>query len=522
MRHLRPTATVTHEAPCPSYAMAHCGLSGKERLKYGLILVVYMCVAVFLSSRDNPWLHSPYVQHVDSAMFFMGGKAWANGLIPYVDFTDSKGPLLWLIHMVAYLISHTSYVGMMLTIAPVMAGALYFSWLTAIRILGDARRAMWAAAAMPVIWFLTLQFIETRAETYAQLPLAYLLYVMVTGMRSPALLTLANAFWSGVCIAALLLIKWSFAAIGGIFVVGALICLIPSRGGFCIKYIGAGIAGIVALCVPFAVYLLSVGAMGGFIHEYFVNTLATTGITGSEKNLLHDFVEHFRDICCADIKILIPVILILAGSLLAFLKFHFRRWLPLCATALMVFVTISTMLWPYYLQIIGFAGICLCSWGIGMVLSCLPGRWANRAVKLWPAALVLFMLPCLRHGLWGSELLRGTYTPNDTELADAAITEWCLKHAISSPRILYADGLDFGLGLTTRALPASKHWFRQFGATPEMEDERAAAEGSKVADILVVAYGRDGDSPERLGYELIYGSESPLMVFSRFCVYARR
>ena len=41
--------------------------------------------------------------HNDSAWFFMCGKAVMNGLTPYVDFTDSKGPLLWLIYGIGYL-----------------------------------------------------------------------------------------------------------------------------------------------------------------------------------------------------------------------------------------------------------------------------------------------------------------------------------------------------------------------------------------------------------------------------------
>lgn len=49
--------------------------------------------------------------YADSNVFFLCGKGLAEGLIPYVDFTDSKGPFLWLIYGIGYIISPTNYWG---------------------------------------------------------------------------------------------------------------------------------------------------------------------------------------------------------------------------------------------------------------------------------------------------------------------------------------------------------------------------------------------------------------------------
>ena len=501
------------------YTLPHCGIPAKHRLKYGAILLVYMCIAVFLTSRDNPWLHSPYVQHVDSAMFFMGGKAWANGLTPYVDFTDSKGPLLWLIHMVAYFISYTSYLGIMVMIAPVMAGALYFSWLTAVRITGNERLGLWAAAPMPLVWFLTLQFIETRAETYAQLPMAYLLYVMVTGMRSPGLLTPAKAFWSGVSLAALLLIKWSFVAYGGILVLAQLICIAKFNWQLTCRYLAWGIAGVLVCCAPFVVYLLCAGAFDAFIHEYFVNTLATTGIASGDKNIVTSFWEHLS-LICKDIKTIIPLLAIIFGNIIAFRRFPSLKWLPSSAIGLIIIMVIATMLWPYYVQILGFAAISFFACAAVAIKTLLRGTLSACFERLWPLALLCCLLPGIRICVLGSELHRADYTPNYKELADVAIKQWCDSNGIKSPQIIYVDGLDFGLGVSTQAIPGGKHWFRQFGSTEEMDTERRHQAKAATADILVVFFEHTAD-PSEYGYTQIFSAEVPREAFSRMRVYAR-
>ena len=46
---------------------------------------------------------NPYLYHYDSAYFQSVGKLWLSGTIPYRDFFDNKGPLLFLINAMAYI-----------------------------------------------------------------------------------------------------------------------------------------------------------------------------------------------------------------------------------------------------------------------------------------------------------------------------------------------------------------------------------------------------------------------------------
>ena len=63
-------------------------------LKRILSVFLLVFVVMLFISKDS-YMHD-LPNHNDSAWFFMCGKAWMNGMVPYVDFADSKGPLLWL------------------------------------------------------------------------------------------------------------------------------------------------------------------------------------------------------------------------------------------------------------------------------------------------------------------------------------------------------------------------------------------------------------------------------------------
>lgn len=73
-----------------------------EKLGVIIALLLWSTIIQLFINYDSP-LHYSF-GHIDSSWFFMCGKAWMNGLVPYVDFSDSKGPLLWLIYGIGYLI----------------------------------------------------------------------------------------------------------------------------------------------------------------------------------------------------------------------------------------------------------------------------------------------------------------------------------------------------------------------------------------------------------------------------------
>ena len=70
-----------------------------------------LCAIIFLfvCSKSSPLY--PMNNWNDANSFFTMGKGMANGLIIYQDLFEQKGPLLYLLHAIAYLISNQTFLG---------------------------------------------------------------------------------------------------------------------------------------------------------------------------------------------------------------------------------------------------------------------------------------------------------------------------------------------------------------------------------------------------------------------------
>ena len=110
------------------------------------------------------------MEPVRLGLFFISGKALMNGLRPYVEFADSKGPLLWLIYGIGYLLSPQSYTGVYVVSIFAYAGIFYFNYKTALLLLRDEGRAWAVTLLMTVAYFWPWFHFEVRAEDFATLP----------------------------------------------------------------------------------------------------------------------------------------------------------------------------------------------------------------------------------------------------------------------------------------------------------------------------------------------------------------
>ena len=73
------------------------------------MLFVVSLIILLVCSKNSP-LYS-FNDWVDAHAFFTMGKGIFNGKIPYKDLFEQKGPLLYLIYGIGYLISHDTFIG---------------------------------------------------------------------------------------------------------------------------------------------------------------------------------------------------------------------------------------------------------------------------------------------------------------------------------------------------------------------------------------------------------------------------
>ena len=75
-----------------------------------LLFTLWSFIIQLFLSNDSPFFGVAH--HLDSAWFFMEGKAFIIGMRPYVEFSDFKGPIIWLFYGLGYLLSPHDYHGM--------------------------------------------------------------------------------------------------------------------------------------------------------------------------------------------------------------------------------------------------------------------------------------------------------------------------------------------------------------------------------------------------------------------------
>ena len=79
----------------------------KESLIAGMILLLGAFIPVFLMSKCSPLY--PFNDWYDINQYFSVGKGILYGKVPYRDLMDQKGPFLYLLGSIAYLIDRTRF-----------------------------------------------------------------------------------------------------------------------------------------------------------------------------------------------------------------------------------------------------------------------------------------------------------------------------------------------------------------------------------------------------------------------------
>ena len=78
-----------------------------EVLKYILFVVAGLFMVLFFSATTSPLY--PNYKGWNSATYQVIGKGWLQGYIPYKDLYDQKGPIIFFVNMLGFLIAGNRY-----------------------------------------------------------------------------------------------------------------------------------------------------------------------------------------------------------------------------------------------------------------------------------------------------------------------------------------------------------------------------------------------------------------------------
>ena len=463
-------------------------------------LSVFAFVIVLLISPDS-YTHDVYFR-VDSGCFFTAGKAWMSGMTPYVDFADSKGPLLWLIYGLGYLISHDNYIGVFWISCVVYAFTYYLTFKAAKLIVGDSQRAFLCAVLMSGAFFFPHVFYEMRAENFGHPFMMLTLYHTLRLLLEkdlPQRKVSRSFFAYGIAFGATMLIKYSFTVMLAPMMCYGLYWLVREKRKMLLPIL-SGVAGLAVVVMPFVIYFLVAGNFGAFVQEYFLNTFRTVQTGGNP------LVGYLHEWGILKLKfVLILFVLLIVGAMAMSVSMSKYRLFPIVSTLFMFAIAVrhSGFDYRYY-----FTAPCICLFFlICFVVSKTHFKW-----RPWALAVTsfLFMMVCVAFSIKSEPDYHHLFWENDHRRLHFYNMAQLIGQ-VEHPKVI--DLCNCGIGIETlpEALPACKYWIMQHGATPEMNAAHRAGLESGEADFIFVKFvdwvedeGIKLSELEKLGYHLCY------------------
>ena len=180
-----------------------------------MLFFLYSFFLLLILSPDS-YIYDLY-HRCDTAWFFTCGKAWMNGMVPYVDFADSKGPLLWLIYGCGYLLYNYSYIGVFWISCVFYTVSFVFAYILCLMFI-SRNASIIVLALLPLFLFYKRYHYEVRAEDFCYTFVFICLYnvcKMFKGVDKRQLFWLSFAV--GISVMCCMLIKWSIALMMGGF-----------------------------------------------------------------------------------------------------------------------------------------------------------------------------------------------------------------------------------------------------------------------------------------------------------------
>lgn len=449
-------------------------------LGYVITLQLFLSIDSYLYANNN---------HYDSAIFFMCGKALINGYIPYEEFADSKGLLLWFIYGIAYLIDHYSYIGVYWLLC-------LFYWITFWLDYKIAR--LWLSQSYSILASLTMAiplwywnfYTETKAEYFCIPFITYTLYQLFLMVKQKHKYQLINKHFLliGIGLVCVLMIKWSIA----IMMLSLLISIgiYSSKVHILKSYMLNLLIGIIFASIPFIIYFTITQSWQAMIQEYFINTLNSVSLPLKEtiQSYIDEWIKLFTT------KRVIYVIYILPLLLLWNKKNWFITSLPFLSALFFLALSIRHDLFGHYISVVG-------PFAIFAIISILTYIQKHKIKIQYYCVLLMLGIIYIIYG-------KIHYSTNFFTKAQSVTEFENINYMISQIKkpTLINMGQDrgFGMGYT---LPYCRYWITQMGRTKEMLTEQEHSLYEAKADFICLS-GQDlirhyEKSVLKMGYNLI-------------------
>ena len=173
---------------------------------YVLTLFAVSFIVITICSKSSPLY--PLNDWDDANCFFTVGKAAANGRVLYRDIFEQKGPILYMLHSAAYMISHNTFIGVYLI--ELFASILFLHFSYRIIVLFSKKSSFLYIMPVAVFTYTSLAFCSGDSAEELCLPmLSFVLYTGLESWKRKRPLGAVRMFICGICTGLILWIKFT-------------------------------------------------------------------------------------------------------------------------------------------------------------------------------------------------------------------------------------------------------------------------------------------------------------------------
>ena len=252
---------------------------GINSLRDKLLLFAVASVTITVCSLSSPIY--PFNDCVDTNCFFTVGKSALFGMVPYRDLYEQKGPILYALYSLCYLVSHRSFLGTWLLEIAAAYAFLGLSWRCHKLLTGE--RNLYHLLLTAVLVYTVPSFVKGGSAEELSLPLLMLPFYY--GLRSLCFkreLTSRTGFLIGICSGAVLWIKFSMLG----FFLGFILVLAYLMGKqrhwiSMLKLFGSILFGVLVISLPILAYFAYHHSLSYLWQAYFYNNIFVYGRTSS-------------------------------------------------------------------------------------------------------------------------------------------------------------------------------------------------------------------------------------------------
>lgn len=472
----------------------------KDYLPYTILTLLGLILNAFTCSM-SPFRECLFNSDVNC--FYMEGKAWALGYIPYVDFIDSKGPLLFLIFAIGYLISPDNTYGMYLLASVSTVITLIFIYKTAHHFTKSISLALFVTiCCSAALFFKPYYGYGPRTEQFIIPFVAWIIY-FITAKADKLDKDIKNWTYLGICLgittAICLLTKYVYIIFPLVTFICAIVFLNNNHSSYknLLLLSTSFLFSLFLFCLPFAIYLFLTKSFDDFIWSYF-QLSANYSTHEVQSSLFEKLLSYFSILKNNTIKE--PAFFAVLISLITFglpvfrEQMNMRHRLACIISFLALIFCCSIGLFRYYLLV--YFPLFM----FPIIVICL--KFSSKKLLFISLSLFILFFSILTPIIATKYKLAKQLSNTPKEWScDYKKVEDIIKSRFRA-KIIYMDGLGHGFGIRTGAIPACPAWFKLTKSGSELAVIQETAIIKRIPDFVFTHhYTNYSDLLKNSGYE---------------------